>query len=99
MNDLGTIVSFFSAALDIIPKAVEVGNRVDELNREHQEKMNLKYSQQEYLKVVLSLYKSRKITAEEAKKTLALIFRDDDFTVYNIKRSQDIEGEIYKLLG
>lgn len=98
MNDI-TALSFFSSVLEIIPRIVAVGNRIDTLQKEHDWEMKQKYAQSEYLETVLALYQSRKITGEEAKKALALIFRDNPIEVTTIKRSDDIESEIYRLLS
>lgn len=99
MSDLNTFVSFVSIALDLIPKIVDVGNKVDELTKQHEWDMKMKYSEQEYVMTVLALYKARKITAEEAKKTLSLVFRDNPSVVYDINKATDIENEIYRLIG
>ena len=99
MNEITTALSFLSSALDIIPKIVEVGNRIDEMSKEHEWNMKMKYSEQEYLQTVLALFKSGKISSEEAKKSLSLIFRDNPIVVRDIKATTDIENEIYKLIG
>lgn len=99
MNELSTFFQFASAALDLLPKLIEVGNKVDEMTKQHEWDMKMKYSEQEYLQTVLALFKSGKISSEEAKKTLSLIFRDEPITVNSIKKSTDIESEIYRLIG
>lgn len=93
MNEITSALVLLKGAIELLPRLVEVGNIVDELNRQHEHKMKLRYSEEEYLKTILALYQSGKINASEARKALALIFRDSDVNQINLER------DLYRLIG
>lgn len=90
MNELSTILNFVS----VLPKVVEALTQCDSIMREHEEREAMKYSEQEYLQSLYRLYKSGKITADEARKGLKLIFKQDAFTI----DAQAVDSYILKLL-
>lgn len=90
MNELSTILNFVS----VLPKVVEALTTCDAIMREHEETQAQKYSEQEYLQSVFRLYKTRKITAEEARKALRLIFKEDAYTI----NATEVDAYIMKLL-
>lgn len=88
MNELNLIGNLIS----MLPNIVTALNKVDEIQREHEEKMSVRYSEQEYLRTLLYLYKKGQISASEAKKGLDLVFREQK------NQTVDIEAQIMKLL-
>lgn len=88
MNELNLIGGLVS----MLPNIVRALNQVDELQREHEEKMSIRYSEQEYLKTLHYLYKKGQISASEAKKGLDLIWRENSVTTL------DIESQLLKLI-
>lgn len=87
-----TELNLIGGLIQMLPNIVTALNKVDEIQREHEEKMSIRYSEQEYLKTLLYLYKKGQISASEAKKGLDLIFRDNSVTQI------DIEQQILRLL-
>ena len=88
MNELSMIGNLIS----LLPNIASAFAKVDEIQQEHEEKMAMRYSEQEYLKTLLYLYKKGQISASEAKKGLDLIFREQS------SATVDIEAQIMKLL-
>ena len=85
------------ALFSVLPTAVEALCKVDEITRAHDEKMSLKYSQQEFLNGVYHMYRAGKISAQEAKKAVELVYRQAPKTIE--ANVDPIEAEIRKLLS
>lgn len=77
MNEFNAISQFVSA----LPKIVDALLQCDALLKAHEEQEAMKYSEQEYLQSLYRLYKSGKITADEARKGLKLIFKEEAYTI------------------
>ncbi|WP_066122468.1 hypothetical protein [Geminocystis sp. NIES-3709] len=90
MNEFNAITQFVSA----LPKIVDALMQCDSIMRQHEEREAMQYSEQEYLQSLYRLYKSHKITADEARKGLKLIFREDTYTI----DATAVDSYILKLL-
>ena len=93
MNELQAFTSLFQA----LPAIVDAINKCDELNRDHEHRMTLKYSQEAFFKSILAMYKAGNITADEAKQAAAMVFKSQQ--TIELDQIDPVEKEIMAMLG
>lgn len=93
---LPTQFSGFAQIVQTLPLITESLLKCDELIRENEEKQAMRYSDQEYLKSVHRLYKTGKISGDDALKAMEIIFRKQK----TIEAKYDpIEQQLLKMIG
>ena len=93
MNEINVVSSLFQA----LPQIVNSLNKCDELRREHEDKMKLKYSKQEFLSTTLAMYRAGNITAEQAKEAMSMVFQAE--RTVEVKPVDPVEQQLLNLLG
>ncbi len=94
MNELNLAKGLFES----LPTICGALLRCDELMREHEEKQAMKYSDQEYLKAVHRLYKSGRISGEQAQKAMGLIFQGGNKTIETKPHLDPIEQQLMQMI-
>ena len=94
MNNIST--SAIKGFFEILPAVTNSLMQCDEIMREHEERQAMKYSDQEYLKAVHRLYKSGRISGDQALKAMEMIYGGKQ---QPIKTTDVIEQQLLKMIG
>ena len=90
-------VQALNTFLQVLPNAVQAFCKCDEIITDHQEKQALKYSEQEYIKAIHRMYQAGKITGQQAKEAIGLVFQQSQ--VVQAKKVDPVEQEISNMLN
>lgn len=90
-------VQALNTFLQILPNAVQALCQCDEIISDHEEKQALKYSEQEYLKAVHRMYRAGKITGEQAKQAISMVFQQSK--TVEAKKVDPVEQDIASMLN
>ncbi len=93
MNEINLIAGLFKA----LPTIAEGLTKAQEIFDDYEDRRELKHSEKDYLKSVLAMYKSGKISGDQAMEAVKQVFKTKSTTTIEVK-PDPIEQMLHNLL-